>query len=86
MSSKRVQPAGEKPEAVNLRGRRAAAALVLALGVALLVLATISPQPLRGACILLGLVLALPALICLGVDLLLRRAVHAVQKARQRNN
>ncbi len=86
MSLKRVPPPGKDADPPSLRARRAAAAIVLAIGAVLLALAVMWSPPLRGACILLGLVLALPALICLGVDLWLRIAVRAVESSRPKDD
>jgi hypothetical protein len=65
---------------LNLRTRRAAAAAVLAAGVVILLLAAVCSPNLRAGCILFGLILTLPALLCLGVDLILQRAVRALQE------
>lgn len=79
MSSRRPAPRQTNADALNLRTRRTAVGIVLALGLAILAAATLCAPTLRSACLLLGSVLAVPALICLGADLLLQRAVNTVQ-------
>ncbi|HEY3898341.1 MAG TPA: hypothetical protein VGM54_06995 [Chthoniobacter sp.] len=66
----------------NLRTRRAAAGAIFAIGVLFLMLAAICSTALFSGCILFGLVLTVPAALCLGVDFLLLRAVRAIQEPR----
>ena len=67
-------------DTLNLQTRRAAAGVVFTIGVLVLLLAMLCSPALRAGCILLGLILALPALLGLAVDFMLQRAVRAVQE------
>ena len=82
ISHKPISRNAENPDESNLRTRRTAARTVFVIGLLFLLLATFCSPALSRGCLLLGLVLALPAFLCLGVDFLLQRAVRAVQEPR----
>ena len=82
ISPKPIPRKQENPDESNLRTRRVAAGTVFAIGVFFLLLATICSPAISTGCLLLGLVLTLPAFLCLGADFLLHRAVRAAQEPR----
>jgi hypothetical protein len=72
----------ETGDTLNLRARRAVSGGVFAVGAILVIWSVFCAPAARNACILFGLVLAVPAFVCLGVDFLLQRAVRAVREPR----